>query len=138
MRPNQYFVWSADYGNHLDIQFNVRLWAQTCNWGTTGKRIREYFMPTKPLGNRLSLHGKIVLRNDSRIDDRLLPLLTIERSLEPTHFQPYLYNQRRNWTIHIPSFFILSYIFHKTLIKLLPQPLNSKNLLPTFEQSISL
>ena len=41
MRSSQLFVWNADHGNHLDIQFNVRLRVQTCNWGPTGKGIRE-------------------------------------------------------------------------------------------------
>ena len=137
MSSSHLFVWNAEHGNHLDIQFNVKLWAQTCNWRATGKRIREHFMPEKSMGNRLGIYGETLLRNDNNTDNRYLPLSLTQ----------YPGPLRRRYCIdafifsnpfHIHSFPGLSNLFYKGLVEYFPKPINPKNLLPTFEPGIRL
>ena len=95
-------------------------------------------MPAKPLGDRLSFHGKALLRNDHWIDNWPLSLLAHQRSLEPIQLQPNIDHRNNNWTFYLPAFFGLPNILYKGVIMLLLQSIIQKNLLSTFEQSTNL
>ena len=85
MRPNQYFVWSAEYGNYLDIQLDLNLGVQARHRRAAIELFKKHFMPAKPMGNRLSFYGKAVLRNDHSTDYFHLSLFSNQRCLEPIH-----------------------------------------------------
>ena len=74
MRASQLFVWNADHGNHLDVQFKDRFRTQARYHRAAIELIRQFFMFEKPMGNRLGIHGETVLRNNNYFNDRLLPL----------------------------------------------------------------
>ncbi|MNO79328.1 hypothetical protein D3C76_704940 [compost metagenome] len=74
MRSCQFFDWSPEHGNRLDIQCKDRFRTQARYHWAAIKLIRKFFMFEKPMGNRLGLHGETVLRNNNYFNDRLLPL----------------------------------------------------------------
>ncbi|MNO99231.1 hypothetical protein D3C76_909970 [compost metagenome] len=134
MRPCQLFVWSADHGNHLDIQLNVRLWTQALYHRATIKLIRHHFMLKESMDHRLCLHGEAVLRDNCSVNCRLLPIFTIQGYMAHVRNRSIISDWILAYAFHFPTFPHLSDIFHKTLIKFLLQSVNPKNLLPTFEQ----
>lgn len=79
-------------------------------------------MPTKPMGNRLCVHGETLLRNDHHIGGRLLPLSVFLGDLEALYVRPFIDDRIFDYALCLHPFPLLSNLLHKRLIKLLLQP----------------
>ncbi len=87
------------------------------------------------MGNRFRIYGKTVLRNDDHTIDKHLPL-SIPQHLETLQRRHFIDVFISNNPLRVHSLPSLSNSLYKGPINHLPQPINPKDLLPTFEQGI--